>query len=427
MDHILGQSRAIDILHTAFSAGRLHHALIFHGPAGVGKFTTALALAKLVLCHDPQRDLSGRPSPCDACESCRLFRAPPPASSTGKRDATPAPARRAAPAAKGKPAKKGAEPADAKAEPPEHGDAAAFGHPDLHVVVKELARYSDDRQTRERKLITIPVEVLEQHLITPVYRASRLRHGKVFIVDEAELVAKPGQNKLLKTLEEPPADTHIILVTSNEDRLLPTIRSRCERVAFVPLPDTDVEHWLARRAPELPEVQRSWLVEFSAGSLGRAALAMRFGLFAWAGKVLPAIDAMARGNYPADLGGAMKTSIDEFAQAWVDAHENASKEAANKLAASLMWTMITQHARRKLADLSSPDAPRPIPPGDTVAAEAALSPWLLIIDAVSNAERELDSNVNLGLVTDHAVARLYAAFEDASGIAPGAVPAGAAR
>lgn len=411
VEHILGQSRAIDILHTAFSAGRLHHALIFHGPAGVGKFTTALALAKLILCHDPQRDLSGRPTACDACESCRLFRAPPPAASP--RGGANTGAKKPAASAKGRAAKKDdAAPTSPAPAAPSHADATAYGHPDLHIVMKELARYSDDPKIRERKLITIPVDVIENRFLTPVYRASSMRHGKVVIVDEAELMDRVhGQNRLLKALEEPPADTHIILVTANEDRLLPTIRSRCERVAFVPLPDKDVEHWLARRSPELPEVQKSWLVEFSAGSLGRAELAMRYGLFAWAGRVLPAIDTMARGAYPADLGLGMKEAIDGFAEAWVSSHENASKEAANKLAAALMWTMVTQHARRKLADLSSPDAPRPLPPGDLVAAEAALSPWLGVIDAVANAEHELDSNVNLGLVTDHVVARMHAAFE----------------
>src|SRR5690606_4650358 len=122
--------------------------------------------------------------------------------------------------------------------------ALAWPHPDLHVVTKELARYSEDRSTRERKLTQIPVDVLRTELIEPVYRAAQMGHGKVFIVDEAELLNDAGQNAMLKTLEEPPAGTTIILVTSIQDRLLPTIRSRCQRVAFVPLPDSVVSRWL---------------------------------------------------------------------------------------------------------------------------------------------------------------------------------------
>ena len=62
-----------DALRAQLSTGRVHHAQVFHGPAGVGKFTTAVAFAQQLLCHDPVTDLHGRQSACDACASCKLL------------------------------------------------------------------------------------------------------------------------------------------------------------------------------------------------------------------------------------------------------------------------------------------------------------------------------------------------------------------
>lgn len=361
MDSILGQTKAIEVLQAALRNGRLHHAYIFHGPAGVGKFTLARAFARLLLCHDPQADLTGQVVACDACASCRLI-----------------------------PAK----------APPE-GDPAPV-HPDLIITTKELARYSEDRQVRDRKLISIPVEVIKQYFLEPAYRAAQLRHNKVMIIDEAELIAPVGQNAMLKTLEEPPAGMFLILVTSSEDRLLPTIRSRCQRITFVSLSDADFDAWLSARGAELTPAQRQWLLNFANGSPGRAELALKYDLLEWSETILPGIDEARAGRPPSKLGGIIAASINAFAERWVDAHANASKEAANKLAAGLMWSMIAQHARRRMAQAAAK-----LTPGDNDAASAALEPWLGVIDALNTAEVELGANVNLGLVCDHLLSGMH--------------------
>jgi DNA polymerase-3 subunit delta' len=361
VEQILGQSQALDVLQAALRSGRVHHAFIFHGPVGVGKFTAAKAFAKVLLCHDPQHDLAGNVIACAACESCRLA---------------------------------GENSADTKA------------HPDLHIINKELARYSDDRATRERKLISISIDLIRDNLIEPAYRSSNMRHGKVFIVDEAELLAygaNAAQNAMLKVMEEPPEGTYFILVTSSEDKLLPTIRSRCQRVAFLPLPVEVVTAWIDRHAtPGWSAGRKAWLTSFAAGSLGRAQLAVKYDLANWADAVLPALDQLIAGKFPLNLGRVIEGSINDFATRWVDEHENASKEAANKLAAGLMWVLITQHARRRVAELAA----NPRDGADVNAAEAALEPWLNVIDAVAAAEYELATNVNLGIVADHVVARM---------------------
>ncbi len=350
MDGIIGQDRALDALRTALRSNRLHHALIFHGPVGVGKMTTARAVARVLLCHERPE---GEARWCGTCPSCLLF---------------------------------------------ERGEDAA--HPDLHVVTKELARYSDDRRIRERKLMTIPVDVLRRALLEPVYRAAQLRHNKVFLVDEAEMLAAEGQNRMLKTLEEPPDNTYVILVTSNEDRLLITVRSRCQRIAFVPLADEAVSRWMDAQTSDLSTDDRQWLVPFAAGSLGQALLVLEYGLVAWSRDVLPHVDAMRDNRCDPELGARMASLIETFAKQWVDRHDNASKEAANRRAAQLLWSMIGRHARGRLAETARQCT------GEPVSDEPRLEPWLAVIDALQETERDLAAHVNISLVCDHLVSRM---------------------
>lgn len=358
MDRILGQHAAIRSLQSQLATGRVHHAQVFHGPAGVGKFTTAIEFARLLLCHDPASDLDGNRQACGACASCKLFR---------QMDE--------------------AEDADDPAA------VLASAHPDLHVITKELALFSDDAQERARKLTSIPVGVIREHLLGPASLAPTLGHGKVFIVDEAELLNPTGQNALLKTLEEPTAGTYLILVTSSEHRLLPTIRSRCQRIAFGSLEDEAVGRWLNEQHVGLDETTRKWVVGFAQGSIGRALLAVRFDLVAWGTAVLSPVQRLAKSGRPEPgLGESIGNCVDGFAAAWVSAHKNASKEAANRRAASLMGSMIANYARRQLAataERCDPDNP--------AAGEQLLEPWLGVIEAVDEFERQLNSNVNLKL------------------------------
>ena len=363
MKTVLGQSRAIKTLQSALQSDRLHHAYIFHGPAGVGKFTTARHFAAVLLCRDPQIDLAGQTIACGSCASCRRLNSDEEISSSSE---------------------------------------SHQAHPDLHVVTKELARFSDDAAVRGRKLTTIPVTVLRRSLMDPVYRSPQLGDKKVFILDEAHLLNDTGQNLLLKTLEQPPSGTYLILVTDSHDKLLPTIRSRCQHVAFVPLPEAVVREWLDQQAPDLGEAQRRWLIGFVAGSLGRARLVIDYELFDWAQTVVPALDQMVQDRFPSDLGQQMAQMIDCFAKQWVDRHDGASKEAANRHGAGLMWSLIGQSARQKMAELSMRYAT-----SHQEALAHRLDPWLAVIDALESTHRELWANVNIGLVTDHLVSLLF--------------------
>lgn len=358
MDRILGQSAALDALRNQLLTERVHHAQIFHGPAGVGKFTTAVAFARELLCHDPLTDLHGGRSACGACGSCKLFES----LSEAEDSDDPTTALRSA-------------------------------HPDLHIITKELALFSDDAQERSRKLTSIPVGVIREHLLGPASLAPALNHGKVFIVDEAELLNPTGQNALLKTLEEPTPGTYLILVTSSEHRLLATIRSRCQRVAFGPLDDNAVARWLREHHADLDEPTAKWVVGFAQGSLGRASLAVRFELVEWGTAVLSPMQRLSKSGRPEpQLGASIGECVDGFAAAWVSARKNASKEAANRRASALMGSMISNFARRRMAAIAEQCDPET--PGNS---EQSLTPWLGVISAVSDFEAQLNSNVNLKL------------------------------
>src|SRR5262245_25277790 len=92
---------------------------------------------------------------------------------------------------------------------------------------------------------------------------------RVFVIDEAEKFKTEAANSILKTLEEPPDSSILILITSRPDDLLPTIRSRCQMYRFAPLPIEDLERLLQRRTSYSAEEQRL-LARVAGGSLGRA-------------------------------------------------------------------------------------------------------------------------------------------------------------
>jgi DNA polymerase-3 subunit delta' len=201
LDQIIGQAGAKRTLERAMQSGRVHHAWIFHGPAGVGKKTAAVAFAAAMLDPSTSADLGGNLVPEQDSAVQRLVR--------------------------------------------------SGTHPDLHIITKELAAMSREDTVRKGKQFGIAKEVVEEFLTEPAGKSRMMpgesRAGKVFIVDEAELLSPISQNTLLKTLEEPPAGTVIVLVTSAEERLLPTIRSRCQRVSFSPLEEGEMNKWLSRR------------------------------------------------------------------------------------------------------------------------------------------------------------------------------------
>ena len=90
---------------------------------------------------------------------------------------------------------------------------------------------------------------------------------KVYIINDSELMTKEAQNCLLKTLEEPPEYITIILISSNESKLLNTIKSRCMKISFEVIEEQIIEAYLKNK---LQMDISSELIKFSEGSIGRA-------------------------------------------------------------------------------------------------------------------------------------------------------------
>ncbi|MEZ6212460.1 MAG: AAA family ATPase [Phycisphaerales bacterium] len=348
IDGILGQGRAIATLTEAMASGRVHHAWIFAGPFGVGKFTTARAFASMLMDPTLERDLAGTLRPDPESTTQRLIR--------------------------------------------------EGNHPDLHVITKELALFSSDSGVRSRKQLTIAKEVILDHLLKPIALAPTIRTGsiasKVFIVDEAELLDRsltnaPTQNAMLKCLEEPPDGSVIILVTTSVDALLPTIRSRCQIVSFNALDDPSMDAWLGRAELGLAPDAIEWVKRYASGSPGRAVLAATSGIADWRHTVDPILADIERGRFDPGHGAALAKTVDDWAAAWVKSHANASKESASHAGADHMFNLIADRLRERLR--GSLDDP---------------ARSLVAIDALNEAQRHAAANVSLAFVFDNLVAAL---------------------
>ena len=323
-DDIFGQAAAIDSIRRAYRADRLPHGLVFAGPAGVGKATTARALAGLFLCERPKEDV-----PCGACESCRGM------------------------------------------------EAAA--HPDYHVVTRDLIRVHD--KTGKSKGISLSINVIRPELLDKAGRKSVMGRGKVFVVEQAELMEPAAQTALLKTLEEPAGRTLIILLTDQPDLLLSTIRSRSQIVRFTPLPEATVARELHKRGIAKDVAGRA--ARFTRGSLGVALRWIEDGVVDLADELVAQVDALFAGSPPDDLPGWFKRAADAYAGKQLERDPLGSKDAATREGLALYLNVVAEHVRRRLPSLTDADE---------------LERACAAIDALARAEIYLDGNVNVSLV-----------------------------
>ncbi|HRQ72062.1 MAG TPA: hypothetical protein PLU35_03445 [Phycisphaerales bacterium] len=337
---VLGQAHAVELLRAAMRSGRVHHAWVFHGPEGVGKFTSALAFAAAVL--DPTTNPDDDRTPDPESHVQRLL--------------------------------------------------AAAAHPDLHVVNKELTPFSREASVRGQKQRTIPFGIAEEFLVEPATRTRNLHEpslvAKVFIVDEAHLLGGDAQNLLLKTLEEPPEGTVIILVTPAEEELLPTIRSRCQRIPFLPLADADMREWLRRGGAAIDAKHEAWALRYAAGSPGVLKRVIEGNLTAWHEALAPMLADADRGKFDLSIGATMAKLVDDRAAAMVARNPVASKEAANVAAAADMLRLVAVHHHGAMRGSRRPE----------VRARA--------IELVAEAERQIERNVPLAFIFENLAAQL---------------------
>lgn len=333
---ILGQDPAIDILRRSYAEDRLPHGLIFAGPVGVGKATTARALAGLFLCEK-----SKGAQPCGKCPSCVIFE--------------------------------------------------AGNHPDCHVITKELIRYHD--KTGTSKGIDLSIHVIRPELIVPAGRKPTMNGGKVFIIEQAELMNAAAQNSMLKTLEEPFGRTLIILLTDQPDTLLPTIRSRCQIIRFAPLHAAMVRSELEKRG--IDERDAAEAAAFTDGSLGLALKWLEDGVIESARDLADRIEQLLAGRGFDDLPAWFKQSAETYAQKQLDRDSLSSKDQATREGLNLYLKIAAQQLRRRLRE--GEDAHR-------------LDRLCSAIESLTQAEQYLDANVNIPLVFQQLTVTLEAQF-----------------
>ncbi|HYM14892.1 MAG TPA: AAA family ATPase [Dehalococcoidia bacterium] len=213
---LVGQEQAVAALAGAAGSGRAAHAYLFAGPAHVGKTLAAIQFAQTLNC-------TGAEPPCGRCRQCERI--------------------------------------------------AAGAHPDVDLVgIGGMCDESEHRHSADdsRSIRVCQVRRV-QHLITRAPFEGRCR---VVIFEPADALEPIAANALLKTLEEPPDNVVLILVTDREEMLLPTIRSRARRVAFGGLTQMAIERALRTRWDAEPSLAAR-LARLAGGRLGWALLALR--------------------------------------------------------------------------------------------------------------------------------------------------------
>lgn len=182
-DSVVGQQHIVSTLEHAITEGRLSHAYLFCGPRGTGKTTMARILAKVLLCRNAEAARAEGASGCMPDGTC------------------------------------------------EECELIAEGnHPDVYEL--DAASHTGVDNVRE--------EIINSVNFAPV----RGKY-KIYIIDEVHMLTTAAFNALLKTLEEPPAHVIFVLCTTDPQKILETILSRCQRFDFHRIGNEDIEHRLS--------------------------------------------------------------------------------------------------------------------------------------------------------------------------------------
>lgn len=238
---VIGQQRVKNSLLAAAHSGRLPHAYLFVGNEGVGKDATALEFARVLLCSARGNEA------CDACHSCLSLKS---LQHPDVRFITALPTGRN--------------------EDKEDGPLDKLTAAEIEAIQSQYKLKAENPYYR----IAIPrANQIKINSVREVRRESAMsslyKGRRIFIFSNADEMSEASMNTLLKTLEEPPSDTLIILTTARPDLLLPTIISRCQVVRFEPLREQEIEDALVDR--ERVERSRAALIaRLANGSYSRA-------------------------------------------------------------------------------------------------------------------------------------------------------------
>jgi DNA polymerase III subunit delta' len=318
---ILGQDWVVSHLQSAMLAGRLSHAYLFLGPGGVGKATTARALAAALNCAQPGADGDA----CGACPSCRRLQ--------------------------------------------------AGTHPDFLVITPEKDKAQIKiEQIRELRRLT------EYPPLGGGWRVVLIRPAEALTVQ-----SEAAANALLKTLEEPPPQHLLVLTARGEADLLPTIVSRCHKLAFAPLPTALIVQELERRR-SLPRSQAALVAALSGGSLGRALALDPEELVRQRDRVLADLAQLNRGGTGLVIEWAQRLTKNRA-------------DLENFLLLAQLWyrDLLLAHFQAPAGLLAHQDL---LPALDRARADGVPAAWFANFAALGTAQRHLQANLNPELTLD---------------------------
>lgn len=370
---IIGQDAALAQLQRTLAGNRRPHAYIFAGPEGVGRRTTAVELAKLLLCAEPiERPNRGRlgelpadfplRQACGRCASCQSVQ--------------------------------------------------AGTNGDCQLVYKELARYHPDPGVRDRVMQDLGIDVIKYFLIDPAYRAASGGRGKVFIIREAELMSVAAQNALLKTLEEPPVNVTIILVCTDPGDLLATTRSRCQTVRFAPLPIEQAAGLVAQSG--VPAEQARFWAALTGGSIGQSQRLAAERLFEFNQEMVTALAGLIESGM-AGMAELLVKCMDKLSKRFQGRDENLAASLANRQAGAILLMLVASVYRDALA--LAVGSARPLVHADQRAAIAAIAARFTtgqlaqIVSQMATYEQFLWRNVNAKLLWDNVAVTCATAAE----------------
>ncbi|QTD56228.1 AAA family ATPase [Parasphingorhabdus cellanae] len=227
MTSFLGHDKALRIFRQSFDKGTLHHAWILAGSKGIGKAGFAKQAAQFLL--DSDSTANGKDFNLDnMSQSAQLL--------------------------------------------------AAGSHPDFRLVQRGGKTDKEEKKAREEGLESLEEHELKRNISIAQIRnlqslfatQASISRYRVVIIDAIDDLERGGANALLKNLEEPPKDTVFLLVSHTPERLLPTIRSRCQILRFDPLDDDQMRQALSALAPKLDQPELNALIAAGEGAPGKS-------------------------------------------------------------------------------------------------------------------------------------------------------------
>lgn len=240
---------------------------------------------------------------------------------------------------------------------------AAGSHPDVHVL--QRAQSEAERKEWKTSFYVITVDqvraaqgVLQRHAIEG--------RARVAVIADADCLQEEGQNALLKTLEEPGEATFLLLEAARPEQLLPTVRSRVQRLRVLPLADEHVAAELSRRFPGRAE-RCATAVALARGSLGLATTACTEQAVQLHDLVLPWLEAN-QGLRPVATARAVLAGVNE-------------RRLEVDRARLFLW-LLRAELRRRCDALANP--------ADGSYPAASLEPWTSWLERTLHAERDLD-------------------------------------